>query len=235
MTLIINPLERLLAEKKDNELHKTYLMIYRNAQRILRLINQLMDIRKLDKGQMFMKFRETDMVGFIGDLMQTFEYLARKKNIRFIFEHEMPQLKVWIDLNNFDKVLMNILSNAFKYTPEGGEVQVSLTTGRDIARRDALREYFEIVVTDSGIGIDSDKIERIFERFYQIDNDVTKSNFGTGIGLHLSRSLVQLHHGMIFVENREDVPGSRFIIRIPLGSAHLRTDEQENVETHTVM
>ena len=235
MTLIINPLERLLAEKKDNELHKTYLMIYRNAQRILRLINQLMDIRKLDKGQMFMKFRETDMVGFIGDLMQTFEYLARKKNIRFIFEHEMPQLKVWIDLNNFDKVLMNILSNAFKYTPEGGEVQVSLTTGRDIARRDALREYFEIAVTDSGIGIDSDKIERIFERFYQIDNDVTKSNFGTGIGLHLSRSLVQLHHGMIFVENREDVPGSRFIIRIPLGSAHLRTDELENVETDTVM
>lgn len=83
-------------------------MIYRNAQRILRLINQLMDIRKLDKGQMFMKFRETDMVGFIDDLMQTFEYMARKKNIRFTFEHEMPQLKVWIDLNNFDKVLMNI-------------------------------------------------------------------------------------------------------------------------------
>ena len=91
MTLIINPLEKLLADKKDNELHKTYLMIYRNAQRILRLINQLMDIRKLDKGQMFMKFRETDMVGFIDDLMQTFEYMARKKNIRFTFEHEMPQ------------------------------------------------------------------------------------------------------------------------------------------------
>ena len=106
-----------MADKKDNELHKTYLMIYRNAQRILRLINQLMDIRKLDKGQMFMKFRETDMVGFIDDLMQTFEYMARKKNIRFTFEHEMPQLKVWIDLNNFDKVLMNIFSNAFKYTP----------------------------------------------------------------------------------------------------------------------
>ena len=235
MTLIINPLEKLLADKKDGELHKTYLMIYRNAQRILRLINQLMDVRKLDKGQMFMKFRETDMVGFIADLMQTFEYMARKKNIRFVFKHEMPQLKVWIDLNNFDKVLMNILSNAFKYTPDGGEVQVSLSTGRDITRRDALRDYFEIVITDSGIGIDRNKIERIFERFYQIDNDVTKSNFGTGIGLHLSRSLVQLHHGIIFAENREDAPGSRFIIRIPLGSAHLRTDELETVDADTVM
>lgn len=235
MTLIINPLEKLLADKKDSELHKTYLMIYRNSQRILRLINQLMDIRKLDKGQMFLKFRETDMVGFIDDLMRTFEYMARKKNIHFTFEHMMPQLKVWIDLNNFDKVLMNILSNAFKYTPEEGEIQVSLATGHDMARKDALREYFEIAITDSGIGIDRNKIERIFERFYQIDNDVTKSNFGTGIGLHLSRSLVQLHHGEILAENREDAPGSRFIIRIPLGSAHLRTDELETVDAENVI
>lgn len=234
MTLIINPLEKLLAEQKDHELLRTYQMIYRNAQRILRLINQLMDIRKLDKGQMFMKFRETDIVGFINDVMQTFEYLAHKKRIRFTFEHEMPQLKAWIDLNNFDKVLMNIFSNAFKYTPEEGEIQVCLTTGRDATRRDALREYFQIVVTDSGIGIDRNLIERIFERFYQIDNDVTHSNFGTGIGLHLSRSLVQLHHGTIFAENREDTSGSRFVIRLPLGSAHLRASELESVEGEEV-
>ena len=230
MTLIINPLEKLLAEKKGGEVQKTYLMIYRNAQRILRLINQLMDIRKLDKGQMFMKFRETDMVGFIDDVMLTFDYMARKKKIHFSFEHAMPQLKVWVDMNNFDKILMNIFSNAFKYTPEQGEITVSLSTGRDATRRDPLKEYFEITVTDSGIGLDREKIERIFERFYQIDNDVTKSNFGTGIGLHLSRSLVELHHGIILAENREDVPGSRFVIRIPLGSAHLRTDELEDVE-----
>lgn len=231
MTLIINPLEKLLADKKDAELHKTYLMIYRNAQRILRLINQLMDIRKLDKGQMFLKFRETDMVGFIDDVMMTFDYLARKKKIHFTFEHDMPELKVWIDLNNFDKILMNILSNAFKYTPEEGEVLVRLSTGKDATRKDALREYFEITVSDSGIGIDKNKIERIFERFYQIDNDVTKSNFGTGIGLHLSRSLVLLHHGEIFAENREDTSGSRFVIRIPMGAAHLRSDELEAGES----
>ena len=230
----------IMKREHAEQLNEAKLQFFINISHEIRtpmtlIINQLMDVRKLDKGQMFMKFRETDMVGFIADLMQTFEYMARKKNIRFVFKHEMPQLKVWIDLNNFDKVLMNILSNAFKYTPDGGEVQVSLSTGRDITRRDALRDYFEIVITDSGIGIDRNKIERIFERFYQIDNDVTKSNFGTGIGLHLSRSLVQLHHGIIFAENREDAPGSRFIIRIPLGSAHLRTDELETVDADTVM
>ncbi len=234
MTLIINPLEKLLANEGETDRRKTYLMIYRNAQRILRLINQLMDIRKLDKGQMFMKFRQTDMVGFIANVMQPFETLAQKKQIRFEFVHAMPRLDVWVDMNNFDKVLMNVLSNAFKFTPNEGEITIGLTTGRDESRRDALRDYFEIVVMDSGIGIDKDKIERIFERFYQIDNDATNSNFGTGIGLHLCRQLVLLHHGVIYAENREDVSGSRFIIRIPLGCDHLRTEELEDVDAAPV-
>ena len=236
MTLIINPLEKLLAESKPGPLHHTYLMIYRNAQRILRLINQLMDVRKLDKGQITLRFRETDMVGFIDTLVQAFDYTARKKNIRFTFQHDMEELKAWIDLNNFDKVLMNILSNAFKYTPEGGEVQIVLTTGSDETRKDALNSYFQIAITDSGIGIDSDKIDRIFDRFYQIDNEVTLSNFGTGIGLHLARSLVLLHHGVIFAENRADgCSGTRFVVRLPLGAAHLRPDELETTaSSHAV-
>ncbi len=235
MTLIINPLEKLIAENKGREIQQTYLMIYRNAQRILRLINQLMDIRKLDKGQVFLKFRETDMVGFIQDIMLTFDYLARKKQIHFTFTHAIPQLKVWVDMNNFDKILMNIFSNAFKYTSEKGEIAVSLSTGQDNSRKDPLREYCEIVVTDNGIGLDKEKVEQIFERFYQINNDVTKSNFGTGIGLHLSRSLVELHHGRIWAENREDTSGSRFVIRIPLGCSHLRPDELERPENPFVL
>lgn len=231
MTLIISPLEKLLAEHSEKQ--PVYLMIYRNAQRILRLINQLMDIRKLDKEQMHLKFRETDIVGFINDLMQTFNYQAQKKNITFTFEKELEgadSLKVWIDLNNFDKVLMNVLSNAFKYTHEGGNIEVSLKTGHNDAYRGALKDYFEIDITDNGIGIDKNKIEQIFERFYQIDNDMTQSNFGTGIGLHLSRSLVELHHGIIKAENREDGQGTRFIIRLPLGSNHLKAEELENPE-----
>ncbi|WP_321331603.1 two-component regulator propeller domain-containing protein [uncultured Bacteroides sp.] len=243
MTLIISPLEKLLTEHSEKQ--GTYLMMYRNAQRILRLINQLMDIRKLDKGQMHLKFRETDIIGFIDDLMQTFDYQAQKKNISFTFTSEInkngshasssqatdlsrkEELKVWVDLNNFDKVLLNVLSNAFKYTPEGGSISVKLTTGQDENIRGPLRNYFEISVSDTGIGIDKNKIEQIFERFYQINNDLTKSNFGTGIGLHLSRSLVELHHGTINAENRKEGSGTRFIIRLPLGFSHLKADELE--------
>ena len=114
MTLIINPIEKLLSQTKDRTEYKTYMMIYRNSQRILRLINQLMDVRKLDKGQMHMKFRETDMVSLIQDVMTTFDYAAQRKQIHFEFEHEESKLMAWVDLTNFDKVLMNILSNAIK-------------------------------------------------------------------------------------------------------------------------
>ncbi|MDR0658753.1 MAG: response regulator [Mediterranea sp.] len=229
MTLIINPLEKLIAEG-NSEKQPAYLMIYRNAQRILRLVNQLMDIRKLDKGQMHLKYRETDIVGFISDVMQTFDYQAQKKNLTFTFDHEDKELYVWIDMNNFDKVLLNVLSNAFKYTPESGEVNIKLTTGHNESVKGPLRNYVEISITDNGIGIDKDKIEQIFERFYQINNDVTKSNFGTGIGLHLSRSLVELHKGAILAENREEGAGTRFIIRLPVGSNHLKTEDLENPE-----
>lgn len=230
MTLIINPLEKLISDNKEPGKQKTYIMIYRNAQRILRLINQLMDIRKLDKGQMRLHFRETDIVGFVEDLMLTFEYIAQRKNIYFRFIHNEEKLNVWIDLNNFDKILLNILSNAFKYTPDNGNITIKLVTGCDENIKGALSKYFEITITDSGIGIDKDKIEQIFERFYQINNDLTNSNFGTGIGLHLARSLVELHHGTIVAENREDTQGTRFVVRIPLGNAHLRVQELDTGE-----
>ena len=228
MTLIISPLEKLISENKDIEKQKVYQMMYRNGQRILRLINQLMDIRKIDKGLMFVKMRETDIVGFIDDLMQTFEYQANKRNIHFEFQHTESQLSVWIDLNNFDKVLLNILSNAFKYTPENGDIIVSLRTGTDENEEGPLRNYFEIIISDTGIGIEEEKIERIFERFYQIDNDQTKSNFGTGIGLHLARSLVQLQHGVIRAQNKQKGLGSEFVVRLPMGHSHLSDLEIEN-------
>ncbi|MDR0575393.1 MAG: response regulator [Tannerella sp.] len=225
MSLIISPLEKLMAKNNDEQLNKTYLIIYRNAKRILRLINQLMDIRKLDKGQMKLRFRETDIVGFINDLMLTFEYQAINKNINFKFVHKDEQLKVWIDLNNFDKVLLNLLSNAFKFTPDGGVVEIKLETGKN--KDDSPSEdFFQITVSDSGIGIDENKVEKIFERFYQIES--TNSNFGTGIGLHLSQLLVELHHGSILAVNRNDIQGSRFIIQLPLGNSHLKPDEFED-------
>ncbi|MDR3117973.1 MAG: response regulator [Mediterranea sp.] len=229
LTLIISPLEKLIAEA-GSEIQPTYRMIYRNAQRILRLINQLMDIRKIDKGQMKLKFRQTDLTGFVDDLVRTFDYQARKKNIKFSFEHEGNALKAWIDLNNFDKVLMNVLSNAFKYTPDNGEITVRIAEGTDNSVRGPLRTYIEITVTDTGTGINKDEMERIFERFYQAGGQPGRSASGTGIGLHLSRSLVELHHGTIKAENREDRAGARFIIRLPAGAGHLSIEELEDKE-----
>lgn len=221
MTLIINPIEKLLRLTEDPQLHNTYAMIYRNSQRILRLINQLMDVRKIDKGQMQMKFSSTDIVMVIQDIMATFDYAAVRKNIDFQFMHEDSELLAWVDQDNFDKILINILSNAFKYTDDNGEIKVILSTGTDINRTDALANYFQIVVSDTGIGIDEDKMEAIFDRFYQVDSDKAKVNSGTGIGLHLCRSLVKLHHGVIFAENRHDGKGCRFVVKIPLGMAHI--------------
>jgi len=227
MTLVISPLEKLISENKDPAIQKSYLLMYRNAQRILGLINQLMDVRKIDKGLMSVKMSETDIVGFIDDLMQTFEFQADKRHIKFDFTHQEERLYAWIDLNNFDKVLVNILSNAFKFTPEDGEVNIRLSTGKDDSRQDALCDYFEIMISDTGSGIEEDKIEKIFERFYQIDTDINKVNFGTGIGLHLARSLVQLQHGAIYAQNRKGIPGSEFIIRMPMGAGHIKESEKD--------
>jgi signal transduction histidine kinase/ligand-binding sensor domain-containing protein/DNA-binding response OmpR family regulator len=221
MTLIMSPVEKLLKQSTTPEAHQTYLLIYRNAQRILNLINQLLDIGKLDKGQMRMKFRETDLVAFIQDVMQPFEFQAKRKQIRFVFSHVSAHQVAWVDNNNFDKVLVNILSNAFKFTPDEGEITIRLQAGHDSNREDALADYIEISITDSGIGVEQDKLERIFERFYQADNELGAGQFGTGVGLHLTHSLVKMHHGEIHAENRENGSGTRFVIRIPKGKAHL--------------
>ena len=232
ITLVIGPLKKLISGNNPPELQKNYLLMYRNARRILRLINQLMDIRKIDRGQMFLKCRETDMVGFIVDIMQAFDYMSEQKKINFTFTHSMPELKVWVDLINFDKVLFNILSNAFKFTPDGGRIDVSLAVGDDASLSGALKHYFEIRVCDTGIGIDEDKIERIFERFYQINNE-QQAGVGTGIGLHLALSLVQLLHGTLTARNNDDGQGCTFTIRLPMGNAHLKAEELEETSQTT--
>ncbi len=227
MTLIINPLEKLLGEHHDASTHAIYLMIYRNAQRILRLINQIMDVRKADKGQMVMRCRETDMVGFIEDVMLTFDYTARKKNITLHFDHPgIDKLKVWIDLNHFDKVLLNLFSNALKFTPDGGTIAVRLATGQNEERIPG-GDYFQITLTDSGPGIPVQERERIFDRFYQVGDQQT--TFGTGVGLHLARLLVELHRGIIYAVEREDgQSGAQFVVRMPMGYAHFAPEQLEN-------
>jgi len=224
LTLIISPLEKLMSGDYDQATLKIIQGIHRNANRLLDLVNQLLDIRKFDKGLMKLKSSETDMVGFIREIYKVFEYQANKRNIHFVFDPEISELPVWIDRNNFDKALMNLLSNAFKYTPDGGEIEIALNTGFDNRNKGFLHHYVEIKITDSGIGLDEDKIDKIFERFYQGQQKIF-SPTGYGIGLNLTKKLVQLHHGSITAANRKDAQGSCFTVRIPFGKEHLKKED----------
>ena len=244
MSLIISPLQQLMAKDKDIECRKLYATIQRNAERILQLVNQLMDIRKIDKGQMSLIFKKAEIVSFTRDILEAFEQQTRIKKLELEFQTSTPEIEMWIDPKNFDKVILNLLSNACKFTPENGKVKVSLNTGEDTSLPDKapLHRYVELTVADSGIGIAPAEREHIFERFYQIRNSQNNSNVGTGIGLHLTRSLVELHYGSIRVEdNGEGHAGSRFIIRLPLGNEHLKKEEMEEststngiIETSTI-
>ena len=222
LTLIITPLLSLIKEDKDSHRQGIYDMIRKNSERILHLINQMMDLRKIDKGQMAMHMSETDMVAFINDEYKLFKQQAQAKNIHFSFEHADESLPVWIDRDNFDKVLMNVLSNAFKFTPAGGKVRITLSHSPHHAR---------IAIKDNGKGIDDDKLETIFQRFYQSPTQATDRNVGTGIGLDLTRSLVELHYGTIKAANNRSlddpswISGSEFLITLPLGNAHLKPEE----------
>lgn len=222
LTLIITPLLSLIKEDKEPHRQGIYEIIRKNSERILHLINQMMDLRKIDKGQMMMRMCQTDMVGFINEEYELFRQQALAKNIDFEYQHDSEELPVWIDRNNFDKVIINILSNAFKFTPTAGHILLSLTH---------TDHHAYISIKDSGIGIPKDKLETIFQRFYQSPSDPNDRNIGTGIGLDLTRSLVELHYGSISACNNEGEKGSKFehgsefIIRIPLGKDHLKPEE----------
>lgn len=214
MTLIITPLLSLIKKEDDPERKSVYETIRRNAERILSLINQMMDLRKIDKGQMQMRMSERDLVAFINDIYTLFNHQAKIRQITFTFDHDCDELPVWIDRSNFDKVVVNVLSNAFKYTHSGGKIGIRLTHDATTAT---------IAIRDNGEKIPENQLEKIFQRFYQADSFTNDRNAGTGIGLDLTRSLVEMHHGTITVHNLDE--GCEFVITIPLGHAHLKPEE----------
>ena len=216
MTLIVAPLLSLIKQDDDPHRRSIYETIRRNAERILGLINQMMDLRKIDKGQMQMHMCETELISFIGDIHMLFDQQAKAKNIRFTYEHDTQMLPVWIDRQNFDKVIVNLLSNAFKFTPTGGQIAMSVTHDD---------RQVHIAIKDTGEGIPEDKLDRIFDRFYQTPSMANDRKTGTGIGLDLTRSLVELHHGTIVAHNNKDGAGCEFVVTIPLGNQHLKPEE----------
>lgn len=213
MTLITSPLGDLMSEDTDPHRNAIYATIKRNAERILHIVNQIMDMRKIDKGQMKMQMQETDMVGFINEICSLFAYTARNKGINLSFMHDgIDKLSAWVDRTALDKVMMNLLSNAMKYTPNGKNVVIGLTKDN---------KKFQIFVSNDGQQIAEDQLEKIFMRFYQAKGSNTKP--GTGVGLDLARSLTELQHGTIHAEN---LPGGcKFVVELPLGNSHLNSEE----------
>jgi signal transduction histidine kinase/DNA-binding response OmpR family regulator len=227
LTLIFGPAKDIKDNVKDENIKKSAGMIQKNAARLYGLVNQLLDLSKLEAGKMKLETREQDIIPLLKGLVLSFTSLAERKKIILKFESKEENIKVFVDKDKIEKIINNILSNAFKFTPEGGEIDVKVLK---------LKKEVEIIVKDTGIGIPEERIEKIFDRFYQVDGSSTREGEGTGIGLALTKELVELHKGFIGVESREG-EGTTFKIEIPLGKEHLKNEEivkKENPKEETM-
>lgn len=227
LTLILTPLERMLKNASDGELKKQYLMIHRNARRLLNLVNQLLDFRRLEIQDVKLNLSEGDIVAFVKEVAHSFTDLSEKKHIELSFHSDLTSLETMFDKDKLEKILFNLLSNAFKFTPQDGTVEVSINT---LEKTEEVTKWVAIRIRDSGIGIAPEKQEKIFERFFQNDLPSSMVNQGSGIGLSITKEFVKLHGGIVTVESEPDV-GSCFIVLLPLveiNGVAIEPDVEEN-------
>lgn len=215
LTLIMGPLEDALSSPKLHFTVKNNLdFIQRNTLRLLRLINQLMDFRKMEEGKMKLNASENNITAFTTEITNAFSDIAKKKSISFNVISKVKDLNIWFDVNMLDKVLFNLLSNAFKFTGENGTINVTIDKTADGNR--AL-----IKIEDTGVGMNPEDARHAFEVFYQGHSSTFK---GTGLGLSLSKELISLHHGTIIIKS-EKGKGTAFEISLLTGKSHLQPDE----------
>jgi len=217
LTLILGPIEKI---QLDNDMPKKYkpilTLVKRNTELLSRLITQMMDFSKQERGMLRLQAEKVDVIHFVRGIMYFFYEEANRKEISFELLTEYQNLFTWIDREKIEKVIFNLLSNAFKYTPNGGKIDLT------ILKEEATKELV-IKVKDSGKGIKSSEHKQIFERFYQVNSD--DSETGTGIGLSLVKEMVELHHGKVTVETQVG-KGSQFIVKIPLGDEMFNNDNK---------
>ena len=227
MTMVISPLEDMLQDNSiPNDVQANLRQMHKSSTRILSLINQLLDMRKFDEGQMQLHYAETDLINFLMGPFELYTQTAERHNIDFKFIHSMAEQPVWIDRDSIDKVMMNLLSNAFKYTPDDGSIEIKVEVGTDSHESGPLHNYVQVSVSDTGIGLDKDDANKVFDRFYRADNKMTSATMGMGIGLNYSKILIHMHSGIIKAANRDDgLRGSVFYFRLPLGNKHISPDD----------
>ncbi|HKZ67136.1 MAG TPA: ATP-binding protein, partial [Chitinophagaceae bacterium] len=207
LSLILSPLDRILKTTHEPEQKNQLQLIHRNAKRLLHLINQLLDFRKMEVQEFKVHLNPGDIIKFTKDISYSFSDIAEQKNIEYSVHSNTEKLETWFDRDKLEKILFNLLSNAFKYTPNNGKVSIELTNNDN--------DTFEIKVKDNGIGIPADKHERIFERFFQNDVPESMINQGTGIGLAITKEFVRLLEGAVHVAS-EPGKGTCFTVVLPV-------------------
>lgn len=223
LSLILGPVEKLIRENPDAANQHAYQVIQRNANRLLQLINELMEFRKAEAGALKLQVMRGSLRHFVEEIADEFSELATEKNIRFSTKIIAQPQETWFDRQVLEKIIINLLSNSFKYTPDNGEIRLDIFDSFDHFKpsfRNELKlesyprkgEFLYFRIADNGIGISGDSIAHLFERYYR----VSEAHMGSGIGLAFVKTLTQLHRGNIYVYSERD-KGTEFIVAIPVG------------------
>lgn len=216
LMLILGPVEKLLSKVSDEDGQKQAGLIKGNAKRLLTLINQLLDLSRLEAGKLKLKASSGNIAQFVKGLAMEFESIAERKDISLKVVMEKEDVEAYFDKEKLEKIITNVMSNAIKFTPSGGRITVKLS--------EPSTNQVEIIISDSGIGIPKSEQTKIFDRFYQVDGSHTREHEGTGIGLALTKELVELHKGNIFIDSVEG-HWTEVKLHFPLGRAHLTDSE----------
>lgn len=237
LSLISGPLELMLVRFKDDKrIFNQLNLMQRNTKHLLRLINQLLDLRKLEIGNLSFKASTGDFVQFVKEITSSFEQRAMHKNIELKFSTEINSQLAWFNPDWIEKIIYNLLSNAFKFTPANGRISLNISKlPGELAQSkfnvDNINneDFLKVTVEDNGIGIAPEFIDKVFSRFYQIPSSATQNTAGTGIGLALVKDLVELHKGCITLESEEG-KGSKFTFLIPIGQKQVEVNEAQELK-----
>ncbi|MBB6462283.1 hybrid sensor histidine kinase/response regulator transcription factor [Flammeovirga kamogawensis] len=235
LTLISSPLDELETIEVDTQKLKLIQIIQRNTARLSRLVNQVLDLRKIDQGAEKLSIEEYDIVRLSRNITHDFMETALQRNIDLNFNTNQPEGIMWFDLEKLEKVIYNLISNSLKYTPDNGTIGVKMdvTKASHPYRKIPITEYQQIIITDSGIGIPKDLQSQIFERFTNIKMDNFMGQQGTGIGLSLVHDYVKMHGGWVELKSEEG-SGSEFTVYLPLSKTFIEDYEEKHVEKELI-